>query len=319
MNPELIVQDDLTAIKGIGEARQNWLREVLEVGTYRDLAALPGGEAVAALKAAGHRVTLPEMEAWIEAAGALVADPPADPEKREMGRPAASAEAKSRPGGGEWRSIAEFIVDFQQQTMAGGEILRRTKVHRMADGKENIWREFAAGEMEQWMAAHLNLDEERPPVKPRAAVDREQPAAAPAAPVHIAIVQLRAFQPPDQEAPLTLSETGPVFAGPLHGHVPFDLEVTYELTGNIPSSLLPQAARCQVEVYASRRTGRTDGQEQLLAKTAAEPTPAGSARFAVRLPELALDPGIYRVQAIVGIPGESRLVGFLELPVLQVY
>ena len=43
--------DDLTAIMGIGQARQIWFRETLNVQTYRDLAALSIDEIDSRLKA----------------------------------------------------------------------------------------------------------------------------------------------------------------------------------------------------------------------------------------------------------------------------
>ena len=45
-----IQHDDLTVIKGIGEATQRWLREELKVFRLKDLAALSVDEIEAALR-----------------------------------------------------------------------------------------------------------------------------------------------------------------------------------------------------------------------------------------------------------------------------
>ena len=47
-NPGMENGNDLTAIKGIGPARQQWFKESLNVSTYEDLAALSAEEVEAA-------------------------------------------------------------------------------------------------------------------------------------------------------------------------------------------------------------------------------------------------------------------------------
>ena len=57
--------DDLTMIKGIGPARQRWLKESLDVRTFGDLAALSADEIESRLKADRQIASRETIEAWI--------------------------------------------------------------------------------------------------------------------------------------------------------------------------------------------------------------------------------------------------------------
>jgi hypothetical protein len=64
--------DDLTKIRGIGRAKQQWLRESLKIYTFQDLANLPVDHIESALKAEWHTVSRREIQGWIAQAQKLV-------------------------------------------------------------------------------------------------------------------------------------------------------------------------------------------------------------------------------------------------------
>ncbi|MCK4471724.1 MAG: hypothetical protein KAW49_08045, partial [Anaerolineae bacterium] len=73
MNSSYREDEDLTVIKGIGPARQQWLRESFNVRTYGDLAVLSADEIESRLKAEGRIASRSEIEQWIARAQELAA------------------------------------------------------------------------------------------------------------------------------------------------------------------------------------------------------------------------------------------------------
>ena len=68
--------DDLTKIKGIGLVKQQWLRESLNIYTFRDLASLSVDAIESVLKVEWQTLSRQEIKTWIFQAQELAADEP---------------------------------------------------------------------------------------------------------------------------------------------------------------------------------------------------------------------------------------------------
>lgn len=129
--------DDLTAIKGIGPARQQWLRDTFAVMSYADLAALSVDTIHERLKE-GQIASTGVIESWIRQAKALAAVP--------LPRHIPAA------GSPEWKPVASFVVEFQQHEASGS---LRTSVHHVEADRTQQWQGVQQTELCRWMAMQL--------------------------------------------------------------------------------------------------------------------------------------------------------------------
>jgi hypothetical protein len=138
-NAQIDNQDDLTRIRGIGEARQQWLWENLKVDSFQALAALSIEDIEARLKEDNQIVSRAAIEAWITEAAQLA------------GAPASRHPVMSKDVG--WRPIASFVVEFQENEITPE---RRTKVHHIEADKNRMWSSFEQAELCAWMVEQLD-------------------------------------------------------------------------------------------------------------------------------------------------------------------
>jgi hypothetical protein len=137
-SPEVANQDELTLIKGIGEARQQWLRDRLNVVSFQALAALSVEEIEAQLKEDNQIVSRAAIESWIAQAARLA------------GSSAPRHPAMSRESG--WKPVASFVVEFQEHEVEGE---RRTRVHHVEADKNRMWSGIEHEELCAWMVQQL--------------------------------------------------------------------------------------------------------------------------------------------------------------------
>jgi hypothetical protein len=130
--------DDLTVIKGIGQSRQQWLRERLGIKTYGDMAALLAEDVYASLKEDGQIIALTDIESWIEQAGRLVSDTPTSPHQ------------KVRTKG--WQPFGSFVIEFQENKRTGE---KRTSAHHVEADRTEIWAGVEQRQLCQWMTQQL--------------------------------------------------------------------------------------------------------------------------------------------------------------------
>lgn len=126
--------DDLSLIKGIGPARQQWLRDVFGVHTFGDLANLTVDEIQSQLKK-GQVVSRSDIASWIEQADQLTG--------RQKPR---------KPPENGWHPIASFVVEYQKNERMG---MLRTTVHHMEADKTLEWPGVEYDEVFQWMVQQL--------------------------------------------------------------------------------------------------------------------------------------------------------------------
>lgn len=138
--------DDLTAIKGIGETTQAWLRKHLNVRRYGDLAALSAEDLEGRMKAEGRIVSRSQIDSWVvqarELAASAAALPAADPDEAEAG------------GRQTWKTIATFVVVFEEQEVEG-QLVVRSEAHHMEADRTQRWTGIQPAELGRWIVTQL--------------------------------------------------------------------------------------------------------------------------------------------------------------------
>jgi hypothetical protein len=135
MNSKKNEYDDLTVITGIGPARQQWLRESLNVHTYQDLVALSTAQIEAQLKADGQIASRNAIEGWLHQAQEYAASTRTSSPAREDG----------------WKPVASFVVEFQTREVEGRADELRTAVHHMEEDTGTYWPGIESRKLSQWM------------------------------------------------------------------------------------------------------------------------------------------------------------------------
>jgi len=290
-------RDDLKLIKGIGAARQQWLRKSLGVRTLRDLAALSADETESRLKAEGHIVPRGEIDRWIALAKEHAAE--------------ARAKANASAGEGKWKPFASFVVEFQARKLEGRAEEQRTTVHYMEADKGDTWPGIEAKRSLQWMLDQLGEKVRKEPVEEPPSEAR----AAAAPPVTVQVTEIQAFQPPETEGPIGVGKAGRPFPGFLRRGEPFAIGVSFRLTGlaeaDIAERQFVSSAQFHARSLGTRATihlGNTEPKALL----------EGKSTYTAMLPEATLPPGMYRLRALVTLQGAPAVPGYLEVPMLQV-
>jgi hypothetical protein len=290
--------DDLTVIRGIGPARQRWLRKSFSVRTFQDVAALSADEIESRLKAEGQITSRSEIEQWIA-----------------QGQELAGA-ADSPAAGGEWQPFASFVVEFQTREIEGQAGERRTTVHHMEEDTGTYWPGIESRKLCQWMLDQIRTkvglepgDYDLTQAQPAEAPPAEKPSAK------IKISQIRVFQPPQSEAPTQTIEAGKPFRGSVKGDEPFTFEVDFELTGPAAPDIARQELECNARSYAYDRVKKTSID---LGDTGLHTFEEGEFAYTFTLPEAILQRGDYRLWVLVTPQGALAMPDYVEVPLLQV-
>lgn len=183
--------DDLTVIKGIGRARQTWLRETLHVHTLHDLAGISPDDLAARLKADRRPIKPDVAESWIAQARTLTASaaPAAPPQTAKIYPPPQAVHAEP--------AVEPLYFGAFSHTLQA----RLAKMDRLAADRRVTPRMTA--------------------LTGQAYLTREA--------LHIETLQVRIFQPPDTLHISGTPEQ--IIACLLRGGVPFRMEVFFVLTG----------------------------------------------------------------------------------------
>ncbi|MEB3179704.1 MAG: hypothetical protein VKL59_11810 [Nostocaceae cyanobacterium] len=309
--------DDLKKIRGIGIARQQWLSEIANIRTVRDLAHASAEQIEFQLNVEGHAVSRTEIEQWIAQARELTKE--SSPRKDDQGelsskieKPAdidTVAEQNLSPfvEEGESRTLASFIVEFQTKQVEGRSEQQTAVRHRESDSSET-WSGIEGEQLQQWMLERAIATIQPEPVA-------KQPDAT-TTPLTVEITELRALQPPRTGIPMVVTQSGQGFSGFITSGEPFSLEVALRLTGQIAADIPQQTMTYCVQVYARHRA---TGEKTSLGQTQPHPLFAGQTSYTAKLSEITLQqPGMYRLQALVTLQGIRGIPGFLEVPLLQV-
>ncbi len=145
--------DDLTAIKGIRDARQQWFRETMKVRTYLDLATLSVDQIEAGLKAEKQFPSRSMIAAWIAQARALAED---------AENPAQQPNRKVTTEVPRWEPLASFVIEFQEIENKDGSRQQRTTVHHIETDKNQMWFGIEQHQSMQWMLSESNIEIQSP-------------------------------------------------------------------------------------------------------------------------------------------------------------
>lgn len=330
--------EDLTAIKGIGPARQQWLREALDVHTIPQLAALSADEIESRLKAAGQLASRKEIEGWLDQAQEMaVAAEPASPQDiatiaeepggsvndlanvdeplpRDLEPENSETGKKERTLGEEdgWKPFASFVVEFQVRQQAGQAQERQTKVHYMEADKSETWPGLEAEQLCQWMLAQVTG--KRKPEPKRDELPAEiKPALTP--PVTVAVSRIGVFQPPQAQTPVGFAQAQQLFPGAIKGDEPFGLEVSFGLAGPTAADLIKKHPSYLAKFYVR---SISTGAKLHLGDTQSDTLSEGKLNYTAVLPTATLTPGVYRLEALITFRDAPIGPGYLEVPMLQV-
>jgi hypothetical protein len=140
--------DDLTAIKGIREARQQWFRDTMKVYIYHDLAVLTIDQIEMGLKAEKQFPSRSTIAGWIAQAKVL-AETAVDYGVSSKGEVTAVSH---------WKSLASFVIEFQEVENKDGSREQRMNVHHIEADKNRIWWAIEPQECLDWILAEAGIE-----------------------------------------------------------------------------------------------------------------------------------------------------------------
>jgi hypothetical protein len=324
-------REDLTRIKGIGLVKQQWLRELLHIQTFRDLSSFSVDEIESKLRTQGHMTSKSEIEQWIvqaeklaaaeqslqefvESSDSEVEEPSCLPiqESESSHQVMASVDAEteenflSSTGSGEWQSFASFRIEFQSRQIKGQVEEQRILVHYLEGNQFQTWSDLESDRLQQWMLDRIGEGMLQP-------YEGERPDLA--LPVALEITQIQAFQPAQTARPMVVERGNRLFPNAFRSKQPWALEVAFRLTGLTAAHLTEKQVSYYAQFFARDRA--TDVVIHL-GDTEPAPLIEGQLTYTAMLPEIMLEPGIYRLQAIVKLQGVPATLGSFKVPLLQV-
>ena len=305
-------KDDLTRIKGIGQARQAWLANLFDISSFSDLAALTVDQIEAALKAEKRSmITRSDIHDWLVQARELAAAKDA----------AALSAADTQKAGGaatsDWTPFASFVVEYRRREADDAAEEHQTHVHHVEGDENGTWPGLEAKALGPWMRERAERT-----VMPEPDVDDQEqtpallpldPALPPDAEIAIRLTQVQIRQPVNAE-PASLGEMAKASSGFIRSAEPFALDAAFELIGPDAADLTKRAIPyiCQFYVRdlatgASIHLGDTIAgslnEDQLTYETTL---------FFATLPE-----GAYRMHVLALLQSSPPVPGHLEVPILQ--
>lgn len=290
---------DLTIIKGIGPARQQWLRQSFGVRTYDDLARLLPDEIEAMLKADGQIARRRAVEEWVAQAQAL--------SDTYVVRPLLTLPADEYA---DWHPFASFVVEIQAREEDGRTAATRTAVQHIERDTNATWPGIEREKLCNWIVAQVDGEVQRMTSPAPTALPSPPPAApVPAPATSLRISKLDVSQPPD--VPLTYSPERPL---PLILRAERPFRFTLTLLLDPP---LPHKADVVVETHVyGRALHKAAAFFQTMITTF--DVPAGVGKLVQELGEMTLAVGQYQFEVTAVWQGSHTPPCNLTLPLLQV-
>ncbi|MGI9486136.1 MAG: hypothetical protein ACR2RF_09730 [Geminicoccaceae bacterium] len=304
--------DNLTRIKGIGQARQAWFAKVFDINSFSGLAALSVDQIEAALKAEKRSmITRSDIQDWLVQARELAA-------AKEAAAPVA-AEIQKAGGAAmsDWAPFASFVVEYRRREADDAAGDHQTHVHHVEGDENGTWPGLEAEAVGPWM---LERAESATMPEPDADDQEQTPAPLPSvtalppdAEIAIRLTQVQIRQPATAE-PASLGGAAEASSGFIKSAEPFALDAAFELIGQDAADLTRRAIPyiCQFYVRdlatgASIHLGDTIpgslNKDQLTYETTL---------FFTTLPE-----GAYRMHVLALLQSSPPVPGHLEVPILQ--
>jgi hypothetical protein len=290
------------------------------------LAALSEDQIAAQAKSERLLIPRSSIEKWLTEAGELAAAAElALRQVIEVANRATNEDKIPASGSTEWRSFAAFVVEFQARGATGPEEEQKIEIRHIPIDKHGTWQEngghvdVVRGEdLYQWMLDQLGQRVHRPAIPRARAPDETRPAVASEAtvpPVTVDITEIRAFQPPDAETPVAVGADRQPFDGSLKSGEPFALETTFELTGPAAAD----AARDRLSYHAEFQVrDLPTGVTTRLGNTESETLVESTLSYPAKLPELVLQPGMYRMQVVTMLESKPPVLSYVKVPLLLV-
>jgi hypothetical protein len=313
MEATMRAYDDLCTIRGIGPARQRWLRNSFKIGTYEGLAGLSVDQIETQLKADGQIASRAAIKGWLAEAQKLAGQDTGHSSSRK--NPSAkpvnhAANSIAREDG--WEPFASFVIEFQARRAEGKVQETRTAIHHIESDTDTQWLGIESRQVCQWMVNQLPaaVREQGQEAQPR-----PKPAKRPVA-EKLQITQARVLQPPQTSQHALRFETGQTFEGAVQGDHPFALEVDFELDVAAAARKAKGPIECCARSFAyevNRRDRISLGETELVALEAGQPS------YTLTLPQATLQHGTYRLWVVV-TPKKTKFVhpGYVEVPAFQV-
>lgn len=149
---------DLTRIRGIGEARQKIFRDELDIKTYHDLANLDKEAALSVFRRHSEAVSGEMLETWMETAAELALETSLEE------TPSGGYSLKVPDANNGWQAFATFVVDYQVKPSATGDLFQTT-VHFMQKDETRSWPDIDTCSYYQWINEQLGESEYSSSVK----------------------------------------------------------------------------------------------------------------------------------------------------------
>lgn len=320
------MRDDLTEIKGIGQAREKWLSETFGISSFTELAALTVDEIETALKASGKVSSRLEIESWIAQAQTLAvtnaAAQPAEAEREEGESIAGSRSTQfiarqetlnpAPLARGAWQPVASFVVEFQSRNGRGTTAEWRTVIHYMEEDIGTNWPGLETEQLCHWIKQQADFLKPVESIPPALAPQTET-AATTTSPVNLQIREIRLVQSPDYSQSIESSMLGRTFLGHVDSKKPVTLEVAIELSGppNSPAmAAFNYRAQCLLHNLSTRN--RPD-----LFDMEVHPLAGGGSLYQIQLADISLESGMYKLGVL--LKGRTPFsANYFELPRLNV-
>ena len=295
------MHDDLTAVKGIGPARQKWLNELFDIHSFAALGNLSVEIVEKKAKQEGKILPNGEIASWIAQAKALAAEKKNSVDHEdELVSVVETAVPTAMPP---WKPIASFVVEFQEKA-EDEQPQSRTKVHYMEGDLEKTWPGIEREELGLWIEQHVQVSEPAAKLVVETKPEMEEAVA-------VKPTQVRIRQRPDYLSSLDMAEPERPFLGHVHHEEPITLEVDFELDASKSGqSRRPQAAfNAQCEVH-----NLTGGQKAYYLEMEGDVS-TNCLTYKTKLSEV--EPGMYSLAVL--LRGKRPLgTTYFELPKLNV-
>ncbi len=317
MTPKPPENDDLTAIPGIGPARQRWLRNTFQIHTYQDLASLSAENIQNRLKEEGQIASLVAIHAWLAKARELATSVPgshSDEQDSLEERLTTGVSPLVRENG--WKPIASFVVEFQSHQGESHAKKQRTAVHHMEADTGMTWSGIETSKLCQWMSDQVSVfsgfqsDEINDSSEENGSAEAAAPSSA-----KIKITQVLLFQPPKTPSPVYPIEVGNPQEGYVKGNKPFQGEIGFQVTGVSAAEITRQPVNFTLQAYNYEISS---GKSAALGEAITIPLQDGKFDYNSSLQPLSLTPGKYRLWITVTLPIPFTVPDFYEIPVLNV-
>jgi hypothetical protein len=313
MNSSVNSYDDLTVIKGIGQAREKWLQDTFNIRTYKDLAELSVSKIESKLKAEGKIVSRSAIESWITEARELIPESVALEQIDDQPTPgdvARNLNSSGRQNG--WKPFATFLVYFQKRENKEHELAFQTLVHFMEEDRETSWPGIEINGISAWLLRQISDHVEFPNDKAaKKVIQPELSAEKTISDAEIKIDQVRIFQPAGSGSPTYKFEAEQLLAGELESDIPFKLEVDFDLKGDSAGKVSREGIACIARCFEYNNNTKDSA---LLVESAPQNLEAGKLAYTFDLPKANLSSGDYRLVLLVTNKETTRLTpDFLDL------